>query len=90
MVVLGLGVRPEVGLAREAGLEIGSLGGLRVDEHLRTSDPNIWAIGDAIEARDPINLAGMAAQNVLAGVAHENLIDLRFGIDYQKPCEADE
>lgn len=52
VVVLGLGVRPETALAREAGLAIGELGGIRVDERLRTSDPHIWAVGDAIETRD--------------------------------------
>jgi NADPH-dependent 2,4-dienoyl-CoA reductase/sulfur reductase-like enzyme/rhodanese-related sulfurtransferase len=51
LVILGLGVKPEVSLARAAGLEIGQLGGLRVDAHLRTSDPAIWAVGDAIEVR---------------------------------------
>lgn len=54
LVVLGLGVRPESGLARQANLEIGALGGIRVTEHLRTSDPHIWAVGDAIEVRDRI------------------------------------
>ena len=53
-VVLGLGVRPEVGLAKSAGLEIGMRGGIRVDEHLRTADPHIWAVGDAVEIRDAI------------------------------------
>lgn len=53
-VVLGLGVKPDVGLARTAGLEIGELGGIRVNEHLRTSDPHIWAVGDAIEVRDGV------------------------------------
>jgi NADPH-dependent 2,4-dienoyl-CoA reductase/sulfur reductase-like enzyme/rhodanese-related sulfurtransferase len=53
-VVLGLGVRPEVELARSAGLEIGSLGGIRVTEDLRTSDPRVWAVGDAVEIRDSI------------------------------------
>ncbi len=52
VVVLGLGVRPESHLAREAGLEIGTLGGIRVNQHLQTSDPRIWAVGDVIEVRD--------------------------------------
>jgi NADPH-dependent 2,4-dienoyl-CoA reductase/sulfur reductase-like enzyme/rhodanese-related sulfurtransferase len=51
-VILGLGVKPDVGLARDAGLEIGERGGIRVNEHLQTSDPHIWAVGDAIEVRD--------------------------------------
>lgn len=54
IVVLGLGVRPETALARQAGLELGSLGGIRVNEHLQTSDPAIWAVGDAVEVRDRI------------------------------------
>lgn len=52
LVVLGLGVKPDVALARNAGLEIGARGGIRVDDHLQTSDPNIYAIGDAVEVRD--------------------------------------
>jgi NADPH-dependent 2,4-dienoyl-CoA reductase/sulfur reductase-like enzyme/rhodanese-related sulfurtransferase len=51
-VILGLGVKPETKLAQEAGLEIGERGGIRVNEHLQTSDPAIWAVGDAIEVRD--------------------------------------
>jgi NADPH-dependent 2,4-dienoyl-CoA reductase/sulfur reductase-like enzyme/rhodanese-related sulfurtransferase len=52
IVILGLGVRPDTELAKNAGLKIGKRGGIYVDEFLRTSDPNIWAIGDAIEVRD--------------------------------------
>lgn len=54
LVVLALGVRPEISLAREAGLAIGERGGIRVNEHLQTSDPHIWAVGDAIEVRDAV------------------------------------
>lgn len=54
IVVLGMGVKPEVTLAREAGLEIGQLGGIRVNERLQTSDPAIWAVGDAIEVRHAV------------------------------------
>lgn len=53
-VVLGLGVRPEIALAKNAGLELGALGGIRVDEHLQTSDSHIWAVGDAIEVRHAV------------------------------------
>jgi NADPH-dependent 2,4-dienoyl-CoA reductase/sulfur reductase-like enzyme/rhodanese-related sulfurtransferase len=53
-VVLGLGVRPEVSLAKNAGLDLGSLGGIRVNEFLQTSDPSIWAVGDAVEVRDRV------------------------------------
>jgi NADPH-dependent 2,4-dienoyl-CoA reductase/sulfur reductase-like enzyme/rhodanese-related sulfurtransferase len=52
LVILGLGVRPETSLAETAGIEIGEKGGIKVDTHLRTSKPHIWAIGDAIEVRD--------------------------------------
>ena len=52
MVVLGIGVRPEVWLAQEAGLALGSTGGILVDEYLRTSDPFIYAVGDAIQVKD--------------------------------------
>ncbi len=54
IVILSLGVRPEVGLARQAGLEIGSRGGIRVDDSMRTGDPRIWAVGDAVEVRNSI------------------------------------
>lgn len=49
LVLVAVGVRPETKLASEAGLELGPTGGIRVDEYLRTSDPSIYAVGDAIE-----------------------------------------
>ncbi|MDZ7618058.1 MAG: FAD-dependent oxidoreductase [Patescibacteria group bacterium] len=49
MIILAVGVRPEVRLARECGLDIGRTGGIAVDQHMRTSDPNIYAVGDAVE-----------------------------------------
>ncbi len=54
LVILSTGVRPETGLAREAGLEIGPRGGIRVDDRMRTNDQKIWAVGDAVEVRDVI------------------------------------
>lgn len=54
LVILAVGVRPEVTLAEAAGLELGRLGGIRVDEAMRTSDPHIWAVGDAVEVRDAV------------------------------------
>lgn len=48
-VVLAIGVRPETKLAKEAGLAIGELGGIRMDANYVTSDPSIYAVGDAIE-----------------------------------------
>ncbi len=52
LVVLAAGVRPETSLARAAGLAIGPTGGIVVDEHQRTSDPNIYAAGDCVEHYD--------------------------------------
>jgi NADPH-dependent 2,4-dienoyl-CoA reductase/sulfur reductase-like enzyme/rhodanese-related sulfurtransferase len=52
MVLLSIGIKPEVKLAKEAGLEIGPHGGIKVNEYLQTSDPFIYAIGDAIEVKD--------------------------------------
>lgn len=55
IVILATGVRPEITLAAEAGLEIGDLGGIRVDEQMRTTrDPAIWAVGDAVEVPDVV------------------------------------
>src|SRR5207249_12334341 len=54
IVVLGLGVRPETSLARNAGLKLGALGGVRVNEHMQTSDLQIYAVGDAVEVRDRV------------------------------------
>ncbi|NGQ95923.1 CoA-disulfide reductase [Brevibacillus sp. SYP-B805] len=55
MIILAIGVQPESNLAKEAGLELGVRGTIRVNESLQTSDPSIYAIGDAIEVKDWIN-----------------------------------
>ncbi|HKI36608.1 MAG TPA: FAD-dependent oxidoreductase, partial [Gemmataceae bacterium] len=68
LVVLGVGVRPENKLAVAAGLEVGPRGGIRVNEHLQTSDPDIYAVGDAIEVKDFVT--GEPAQVPLAGPAN--------------------
>jgi NADPH-dependent 2,4-dienoyl-CoA reductase/sulfur reductase-like enzyme/rhodanese-related sulfurtransferase len=68
LVVLGVGVRPENKLAVDAGLEIGPRGGIRVNEHLQTSDPDIYAVGDAIEVKDFVT--GEPTQVPLAGPAN--------------------
>lgn len=54
VVILGMGVKPESGLARAAGLEIGERGGIRVNERMQTSDSSIYAVGDVVEVRDAI------------------------------------
>ena len=79
-MILSLGVRPETALAKTAGLELGERGGIRVDEHMRTSDPDIFAVGDVVEVKDyvtgewalvalagPANRQGRIAADVIAG-----------------------
>ncbi len=94
MVLLAIGVRPEVTLARQAGLEIGAMGGVRVDDHMCTSDDRIWAVGDAVEVRDFITgewtlvpLAGPA--NRQGRVAADSILgrDVRFrGVQTTAVC----
>ena len=54
MVILGVGVRPNVKLAVEAGLQLGETGAIKVDKHMRTSDPDVYAAGDCVEGVDLI------------------------------------
>jgi len=68
LVIFGVGVRPENKLAIEAKLEVGPRGGIRVNEHLQTSDPDIYAVGDAIEVKDVVS--GEQTQVPLAGPAN--------------------
>jgi NADPH-dependent 2,4-dienoyl-CoA reductase/sulfur reductase-like enzyme/rhodanese-related sulfurtransferase len=68
LVILGVGVRPENKLAVDAGLAVGPRGGIRVNAHLQTSDPEIYAVGDAIEVKDFVT--GEPAQVPLAGPAN--------------------
>jgi NADPH-dependent 2,4-dienoyl-CoA reductase/sulfur reductase-like enzyme/rhodanese-related sulfurtransferase len=67
LVVLAMGVRPELGLAKAAGLAIGPAGGIRVDEYMRTSAPGIYAVGDAVEYIHAVS--GRPALVPLAGPA---------------------
>ena len=80
LVVLAIGVRPETNLARDASLEMGQRGGIRVDSQMRTSDPHIWAVGDAVEVRNrvtgqwelvplagPANRQGRVAADAICG-----------------------
>jgi len=80
IVILAIGVRPDTVLAKSAGLAIGKRGGIRVDDQMRTSDPDIFAVGDAIEVKDfgtsewslialagPANRQGRIAADVIAG-----------------------
>ena len=68
IAIMAIGVRPEVKLARQAGLKIGESGGIWVDENMRTSDPNIYAVGDAVEVQDFVT--GAPALIPLAGPAN--------------------
>jgi NADPH-dependent 2,4-dienoyl-CoA reductase/sulfur reductase-like enzyme/rhodanese-related sulfurtransferase len=80
LVILALGVRPDTTLAKIAGLELGQRGGIRVDDQMKTSNPNIFAVGDAVEVRDvvtgewslvalagPANRQGRIAADVICG-----------------------
>ena len=80
VVILALGVRPDTTLAKMAGLALGERGGIRVDDQMRTSDPDIFAVGDAVEVKDfvtgewslialagPANRQGRIAADVIAG-----------------------
>lgn len=68
LVILGVGVRPENKLAVDAGLEVGPRGGIRVNDHLQTTDLDIYAVGDAIEVKDFV--LGAPTQVPLAGPAN--------------------
>ena len=67
LAILSVGVRPEIKLAREADLQIGPSGGIAVDDRMRTSDPDIYAVGDAIEVKHLVS--GRGALIPLAGPA---------------------
>jgi len=80
IVILGIGVRPDTTLAKQAGLTIGERGGILVDDRMRTSNPDIFAVGDAVEVKDyvtgqqslvalagPANRQGRIAADVIAG-----------------------
>ncbi len=80
LVILAVGVRPETKLAAAAGLQLGSTRAIQVNERLQTSDPNIYAVGDAVELRDivsgkpgwfplagPANRQGRLLADIIAG-----------------------
>ncbi|TGB01429.1 FAD-dependent oxidoreductase [Halobacillus salinus] len=76
-VILAIGVRPETTLAESAGLEIGETGGIKVNQHYLTSDPTIYAVGDAIEVYHQLMhqptrlaLAGPAQRQARAAADH--------------------
>ena len=80
LVILCIGVRPHIDLARKAGIRIGKSGGIQVNARMQTSDPHIMAVGDAVEVRDvvtealsviplagPANRQGRIAADVIMG-----------------------
>jgi NADPH-dependent 2,4-dienoyl-CoA reductase/sulfur reductase-like enzyme/rhodanese-related sulfurtransferase len=69
IVILSIGVKPDTKLVLDAGLEIGSAKGIKVNEYLQTSDPDIYAVGDAIEFENPITHKAMVTY--LAGPANK-------------------
>lgn len=84
MVIMGIGVKPESRLASDAGLKTGKTGGIYVNEYLQTSNPDIYAVGDAIETRDfisakealiplagPANKQGRIAANNICGLSEK-------------------
>ena len=68
VVILALGVRPDTALAKTAGIALGERGGIRVDDQMRTSVPDIFAVGDVVEVRDVVT--GEASLVALAGLAN--------------------
>jgi NADPH-dependent 2,4-dienoyl-CoA reductase/sulfur reductase-like enzyme/rhodanese-related sulfurtransferase len=68
LVILSVGVRPESQLAQDAGLEIGTRGGIVVNQFMQTSDPDIYAVGDAVQTQDA--MTGDPVQIPLAGPAN--------------------
>ncbi len=69
IVMLSIGVKPQTQLAKDAGLELGPRGHIVVDDYMKTSDENIYAIGDAIEVVDFVN--GKKTAIPLAGPANK-------------------
>lgn len=86
LVLFSVGVRPELALARKASLEIGPSGGLLVDDHLRTTDPDIYAAGDMLEVLHKVSgrrlrvpLAGPANRQGRIAASNALGLDMRYG-----------
>ena len=81
-VVMAIGIRPETALARNAGLAIGETGGIKVNANFQTSDPSVYAVGDAIEVfnrltRKPMRLALAWPAQMEARAAADHIYGLR-------------
>lgn len=84
IVILAIGVTPETSLAKNAGLEIGTTGAIKVNEYYQTSDPHIFAVGDAIEVSN--RLTNQQTRLALAGPAQRQaraVADYIYGIPTQ-------
>jgi rhodanese-related sulfurtransferase len=78
MVILAIGVKPESRLARETGLDTNERGGIIVDKKMRSSDPDIYAVGDAVEVTDfvtgqPVMIPLAGPANKQARIAADNI-----------------
>lgn len=69
LTILGLGVRPDTKVVQEAGIELTPRGHIKVNEYLQTNAPNVWAVGDAVEVKNPL-LEGEMWAVPLAGPAN--------------------
>lgn len=69
LVILAIGVAPDTAFIKESGIELGARGHILVNDHLETSIPSIYAVGDAIEVKDFVN--GQGAAIPLAGPANK-------------------
>lgn len=77
LLIVGAGIRPRVGLAKSAGLAIGSAGGVTVNSHLQTNDPEIYAVGDMVELQhgvlnEPVRIPLAGSANRAGRVAGEH------------------
>ncbi len=86
MIIVALGVVPDTFLAKDAGLELGVKGSIVVDEHLRTSDPDIYAVGDAVQVKNfvtglPANIALAGPANKQGRIAADNIAGLDSTFD---------
>jgi len=99
LIILAIGVRPEVELAKAAGLTIGNLGGILVDDQMRTSDENIFAVGDVVEIQNfvtgaqgliplagPANRQGRITADVIMGYNNNSKLPRFRGVQATTVC----
>ena len=86
LVIVALGVSPDTALAKDAELELGVKGSIVVDEHMRTSDPDIYAVGDAVQVKNfvtgkPANIALAGPANKQGRIAADNIAGIESKFD---------